>query len=209
MLKQLGGVLQATQRWASQAKNLNKRDPRINSVEEILASLQLKAFGESSSLDLGCGATPRNPFQASHRYGVDIENNPSLGIQSCDLATETLPFASQSFQFCTAFDVLEHIPRILYTEKGRRYSFIELMNEIHRVLEPGGYFLHQTPAYPAKEAFQDPTHVNIITEDTMPAYFCGPEPWARTHGYGFTGHFTLVQQAWLHDRWLVGLLKAV
>ena len=55
----------------------------------------------------------------------------------------------------------------------------------------------------------DDDYINIITEDTMPAYFCGPEPWARTHGYGFTGCFALVRQAWLHDRWLVGLLQAL
>ena len=37
------------------------------------------------------------------------------------------------------------------------------MNEIYRVLKPGEMLLHFTPAYPSKEAFQDPTYVNIIT----------------------------------------------
>ena len=203
------GALQAAQRWASHAKALHKRDPRIASVDAILAPLQRPPSTESHSLDLGCGGSPRNPFGASHVWGVEIDANASPTIRRCDLATEPLPFASQSVQYCTAFDVLEHIPRVLYTAEGRRQPFIALMNEIHRVLAPGGYFLHQTPAYPAKEAFQDPTHVNVITEDTIPAYFCGPEPWARTHGYGFTGRFALVRQAWLHDRWLVGLLQAL
>lgn len=45
------------------------------------------------------------------------------------------------------------------------------MNEVHRVLKPNGIFLHQTPAYPSTVAFRDPTHVNIITEETIPHYF--------------------------------------
>ena len=35
------------------------------------------------------------------------------------------------------------------------------MNEIYRVLKPNGYFLHRTPAFPAKQAFSDPTHVKF------------------------------------------------
>lgn len=60
-------------------------------------------------------------------------------------------------------------------EKGARLAFVELMKEIYRVLKPGGLFFRQTPAFPAKEALQDPTHVNIITEDTMAFFFCQPD----------------------------------
>jgi SAM-dependent methyltransferase len=90
-----------------------------------------------------------------------------------------------------------------------RLCFIELVNEIHRVLKNGGYFLHVTPAYPSKEAFQDPTHVNIITEDTFPFYFCQPELFAAKVGYGYTGNFELVGQVWVRASWLASLMKAV
>ena len=40
------------------------------------------------------------------------------------------------------------------------------MNEIYRVLKPGGTFYAITPYYPRDEAFVDPTHVNIITNKT-------------------------------------------
>ena len=81
------------------------------------------------------------------------------------------------------------------------------MNEIYRVLKPGGIFLHVTPAFPSPEAFQDPTHVNIITENTFPCYFCNPNPDAKNLGYGFTGDFELIDQRWLHNTWIVGLLR--
>ena len=61
-----------------------------------------------------------------------------------------------------------------------------VLTEVQRVLAPGGRFYALTPAYPAAEAFADPTHVNIVTEQTH-TYFCGEEPLGRM--YGFNGSF--------------------
>lgn len=54
------------------------------------------------------------------------------------------------------------------------------MNEIHRVLAPEGLFFCRVPAFPSTYAFKDPTHVNFITEDTFPEFFCltGGPPYA-------------------------------
>ena len=103
------------------------------------------------------------------------------------------------FDYVTAHDFVEHVPRVVYIgyPPVPRYSFVELISEIHRVLLPGGIFYHRTPAFPYATAFQDPTHVNIITEITFPDYFCVGEegrPWAGA--YGFKGQFQLVSQAW-------------
>lgn len=46
------------------------------------------------------------------------------------------------------------------------------MNEIHRVLVPGGYALFIFPAYPSNDAFSDPTHVNYLTNSSI-NYFIG------------------------------------
>jgi hypothetical protein len=70
------------------------------------------------------------------------------------------------------------------------------MSEIHRCLVPGGIFLAVTPAFPKSEAFQDPTHVNVISKGTI-RYFAAPEPWATLTGYGFVGSFQVVAQTWL------------
>lgn len=148
----------------------------------------------TTSLDLGCGKDPKNPFGALRVFGVDLLENEELSIRKADLAIEAIPFDDQSFDFISAFDFIEHIPRVVYMPE-RKFPFVELMNEIFRVLKPGGHFLSFTPAYPVIDAFSDPTHVNIITENTFPVYFCNG---FGASIYGFSGGFELVQQKW-HD----------
>lgn len=145
------------------------------------------------SLDLGCGRQPRNPFSASEIFGIDIAGESTDRIKIADLAIEPIPFPGGYFDFVTAFDFLEHVPRILYAPH-RRTPFVNLMNEIHRVMVAGGKFFSHTPAYPHAAAFSDPTHVNIITEDTFRYYFDDTNRWAAV--YGFTGAFRLLEQAW-------------
>jgi ubiquinone/menaquinone biosynthesis C-methylase UbiE len=147
----------------------------------------------TKSLDLGCGASPKNLFNASEVYGIDIRTDLAKNIVKADLAVEAIPFADSFFDFVTAHDFIEHIPRVVYTPE-RRNSFIELMNEIWRVLKVRGQFLSVTPAYPQPAAFVDPTHVNIITEQTFPLYFDSQNRWAK--GYGFVGAFNVVSQEW-------------
>jgi hypothetical protein len=67
------------------------------------------------------------------------------------------------------------------------------MNEVYRVLKNNGIFIASTPAYPSAKAFQDPTHVNIITAQTH-EYFIGKNPYGRR--YGFNGVFQLRQAGW-------------
>jgi len=163
---------------------------------------------QAVSLDLGCGATPRNPFGAGRARGLDIAASSDSGVEACDLFRQAIPFGDREFDYVTAFDFLEHVPRVACTEERTRFPFIELMNEISRVLKEGGLFFSRTPAYPAKEAFQDPTHVNIITDQTIPYYFClnngtGEGPWGRR--YGFQGEFVLLAQERI-GCWLMALL---
>ncbi|MCW2236185.1 methyltransferase domain-containing protein [Azospirillum canadense] len=156
------------------------------------------------SLDLGCGPHPKNPFSADELFGIDVMQHASPNIRTADLAVEAIPFDSDSFDYVTAFDVIEHIPRVVYLP-ARRNSFIALMDEIHRVLKVGGLFFAQTPAYPHAEAFQDPTHVNIITENTFPLYFDDRHRWASS--YGFKGAFKVLSQEWRDFHLLTTLQK--
>lgn len=150
-------------------------------------------------LDLGCGTTPRNPYGKRMLYGVDlrhIESRALFEIVPANLAFEPIPFASSMFGSVSAFDFIEHMPRVLNGAEPNTtcFPFVRLMDEVWRVLAPGGLFYALTPCYPSAEAFQDPTHVNIITEGTH-AYFCGEEPLARM--YGFTGRFTARRAQWV------------
>jgi SAM-dependent methyltransferase len=111
------------------------------------------------SLDLGCGANPQNPYNAEMLYGIDIRSkDDSHFIHEADLAVDPIPFESDFFDAVTAYDFIEHIPRIIYAPK-RRFAFVELMSEIYRVLKPGGLFFSRTPVFPNPELFRDPTHV--------------------------------------------------
>lgn len=158
------------------------------------------------SLDLGCGDVPHNPFFADELCGVDVRSNLAGSIRSADLVLEPIPFDDESFDYVTAFDFIEHLPRVVYTPQ-RRYPFVELMNEAHRVLKPGGLFLSHTPAYPHGVAFRDPTHVNIITEETFPLYFDDKSRWASI--YGFTGAFKMRMQRWQGPHLLTVLQKTL
>lgn len=147
----------------------------------------------TKTLDLGCGDFPRNPFHADALYGVDVRDNLAGNIRSADLTVEAIPFADDSFDYLSAYDFIEHIPRVVYAP-NRRNAFIEVMNEVYRVLRPGGLFYSQTPAYPHGVAFRDPTHVNFITEETFPLYFDDTNRWASI--YGFKGAFKLLRHEW-------------
>ncbi|GDY01092.1 hypothetical protein LBMAG49_04210 [Planctomycetota bacterium] len=146
-------------------------------------------------LDLGCGPRPRNPYRHDEVHAVDLVIPDGVDPQwfrHANLSLQPIPHGDSSFESVSAFDFLEHVPRILLTADGTgtRFPFLDLMNEIHRVLKPGGRLYAVTPCYPSPEAFQDPTHVNVITDKTW-RYFCGEPPMARP--YGFRGNFELIR----------------
>jgi SAM-dependent methyltransferase len=146
---------------------------------------------KTKNLDLGCGANPRNPYNFDELYGVDIvERHDSLiqdfHYKSTNVILEKIPFEDNFFDSVSAFDFIEHVPRLIYNNGNIVFPFIELMNEIYRVLKPGGKFYAITPVYPKESVFVDPTHVNFLTINSF-KYFTKPNCWASM--YGFTGEF--------------------
>ncbi len=150
-------------------------------------------------LDLGCGIEPHNPYLRGSLYGIDIRpyhgNNNIIHVVA-NLALEPIPFPDNFFGSVSAFDFLEHIPRILTTQDNRTtvFPFVQVMNEISRVLAPGGRLYAVTPCFPSQAAFQDPTHVNFISVLTH-EYFCGSKPQGAM--YGFNGHFRELRTGWV------------
>lgn len=166
----------------------------------------------TKTLDLGCGPNPRNTFEAKEVYGVDIKDYDNPNIKIVDLALHPIPFEDNTFDYVTAHDFLEHIPRVLYLPYSGgqfmpRYAFVDLMSEIYRVLKPEGMFMSSTPAWPHAAAFQDPTHVNIITPDTFGEYFDDVKIWGKN--YGFKGKFRIEQMNYNGPHLVVIMRKLV
>lgn len=166
----------------------------------------------TTSVDLGSGNNPKNPFKADVVIGCDINNFNRDDIKVCILGYDSLPFGDNEIDYFTAFDLFEHIPKfdsqILF-----KYPFIFLMNEIWRSLRPGGKLYAEMPTYPNMNLFTDPTHVNYITpesaryfarEVTGDGHIMGDDRLEYCKGYGFVGKFLalrnicdLGRQIWL------------
>jgi hypothetical protein len=104
-------------------------------------------------LDLGGAHSPAPGHIPVDRYAA-----PG-GIQ-CDI-TKGLPFKDGEVGAIRASDFMEHIP------VGQ---VIPLMNEMHRVLAPGGWLHCHTPSTDGRGAFCDPTHVSFWNQLSMRYY---------------------------------------
>lgn len=96
----------------------------------------------NTKLNLGSG---HRKIEGYCNVDIQARVNPDL---LCDV-TEGLPFDDNSIEEIRAFDFLEHCPL------GKTLPVVE---EIWRVLKPGGLFEHLTPSSDGRGAFQDPTH---------------------------------------------------
>ena len=156
---------------------------------------------ESIHVDLGCGTNPRNPFLAKKTIAADLFDTRITNLKNKSEFIKVnlcmpLPFADSSIDSISAFDVLEHIPRVQSNSLGVfEYPFISLMSDIYRILKPGGRFISLTPAFPSHAAFEHPTHVNFISEGTV-NYFLTQDHGSLSKGYGFVGQFKLIIQHW-------------
>lgn len=76
-----------------------------------------------------------------------------------DLVKDGIPFPDSSVGIVRAFDFLEHVPA------GQ--PVINMMNEIYRVLAPGGWLISRTPSTEGRGAFQDPTHLSYWNSNSF------------------------------------------
>lgn len=122
-------------------------------------------------LNLGCSDRALPGF-----IGVDIA--PPADVIA-DLA-QRWPWEDSSVEEVAAFDIFEHLPSRIHT-----------MNELHRVLVPGGLATVEVPSATKGAGFaQDPTHVSPWCLNSFQYFQAGSFAQQRlAKAYGITASF--------------------
>jgi SAM-dependent methyltransferase len=109
-------------------------------------------------LNLGCGHRKLKGYE-------NIDDRKEVKPDKVLDVTEGLPYKKNSVEVVRAYDFLEHVPPD---------KVIFVMEEIYRVLKPGGTLEHFTPTTDGRGAFQDPTHRSFWNINTW-LYFMNDE----------------------------------
>ena len=159
--------------------NLNVAPTWAKVFREVVAR-QATPRAELTCLDFGCGDGKYFPFllgeglKADNIHGVEVshtrvERCHSLGFRNATQIEKgaRLPFGDNSFDIINVMEVVEHIPAD---------AIDAVLEEIRRVVRPGGVVLVSTPNYPIKRFYDvydavrqgywkrlrdDPTHVTF------------------------------------------------
>ena len=100
-------------------------------------------------LDLGAALSKPAGYIGLDLHDADV---------TCDLR-QGMPFEDNTIGIVRAYDTLEHLP-----------DPVAIMNELYRVLVPGGWLLVSIPSTDGRGAFQDPTHVSYWNENSFNYY---------------------------------------
>jgi O-antigen biosynthesis protein len=87
---------------------------------------------------------------------LGVDRLPGDGVDIVAELPGPLPFGESSVGVIRAVDFMEHVA-----------DKIALINELYRLLAPGGILLSQTPSTDGRGAFQDPTHVSFYNENSF------------------------------------------
>ncbi len=160
----------------------------------------LKKYNQGIKLDIGGGENPQPGF-------VNIDIRPSDKVQIVhDLEVFPWPLPDECVSFAVSSHVLEHI-------NPHKFVFVNFMNEVWRILKPGGRFAIAVPYAGSPGYWQDPTHVNPINETTFhyfdPLSTTGlygiyrPKPWKVVDGsltWNVTGNLEVILEKRLIDK---------
>ena len=168
-----------------------KRTPAKKSVKKASKiDVLLQKNNKGIHLDIGCGANKNEGF-----VGMDVRELPGVDIVH-NIEQFPYPLPDECCSMVVASHVLEHInpgntdtrlvglfkmlidKKVISKKDVEKYvgefetfgTFIRLMNEIWRILKPGGRFAFVVPYAGSIGFFQDPTHLNPINSSTL-AYF--------------------------------------
>lgn len=104
----------------------------------------------AKALDVGCGTR-----KLAGALGMDIISLPTVDVvHNVDKAP--WPFGDNTFDLVFLNHCLEHVVDVIST-----------LDEIHRILKPGGHVVIQVPYFRCVDAFNDPTHKHFFTSLTL------------------------------------------
>lgn len=158
----------------------------------------LKKHAQGIKIDLGGGGNPQPGF-----LNVDIRALPQVDVvQDFEEFPWRIPDGIASLVM--ASHLVEHI-------NPAKFTFMKFMDEVWRIMKPGGQFMIAYPYAGSPGYFQDPTHVNPCNERTW-AYFdpleagghlykiYKPKPWRIVYStYNQFGNGELVLEKRLED----------
>lgn len=117
-------------------------------------------------LNLGCGKDIKP--QAEGWVNMDIAPLPGVDVVH-DLMEFPWPFAAETFEHAYASHVMEHVPHFVPSHP-KKDGFLVVMEELHRVLAPGGTVEILSPHHESADRWADPTHTRVVHPRNF-AYF--------------------------------------
>jgi SAM-dependent methyltransferase len=126
-------------------------------------------------LNLGCSDAHLDGF-------VNVDVCPPADVVA-DL-TRPWPWEDGSVEHIRAWDVIEHLPQPIHT-----------MNELWRVLRPGGTVEIVVPTTEGRGAWQDPQHVSFWNRNSF-FYYTHGDPHRERFGaaYGIHARFRVLRE---------------
>lgn len=112
-------------------------------------------------LDLACGNNKKEGFR-----GIDIVKTDQTDYVF-DLNQYPWPIESESTKEIHCCHYAEHIPHDINNPNDSRDGFIQFMDEIYRILKPGGKVTIIVPYLTSTRAFQDPTHRRFLCKESF------------------------------------------
>ena len=141
-------------------------------------------------LDIGCG-------EAKQKNWVGLDKRPLKGV---DIVWDVQDFPWPIPDNCCFQALMSH----LWEHIEPKYRF-DVINEIWRIMKPGGQLLLSSPYYQSFGALQDPSHYGCPNEATF-LYFTPkspilygiykPKPWnVISNVYNFCGNLEVIMEA--------------